>query len=329
MLWGAGIGLAGVQREMMSWLEATKLPFVSSWAGLGYFDNGAPNFLGQIGVYGNRGANFVLQNADAVIVVGSRLDNRQRSGNSKNFATNAAVHVVDVDIEELKKYRRDGYATSHLDFRSLPAVLSRLAQPSMDEAWLQYVAAMKARYYGQEVSTSARQSNTQSPYDVVRRINELVADDAIVIADTGATVCWVFQAFKVKKHSLFTAGGNSPMGYALPAAIGAKIADPTRQVVSINGDGGFHLNVQELQTIRHHNLNIAIVVMNTVATALSSSSRTAISAIAMTRRAMASAFRILAGWPQPTTCVTLASSASNRSSLIYSTAAGPSSSMSC
>ncbi len=132
----------------------------------------------------------------------------------------------------------------------------------MDDEWRQYVATMKHLYYGKEVSTSAQRLNTQSPYDVIRRFNELISDDAIVVADTGATVCWVHQAFRVKRHALFTAGGNSPMGYALPAAIGAKITCPGRQVVSISGDGGFHLNVQELQTIRHHNLNIVIVVMN-------------------------------------------------------------------
>ncbi len=126
VLWGAGIGLAGVEREVMAWLAATGIPFVASWAGLGSFDHDAPNFLGQIGVYGNRGANFVLQNADAVIVLGSRLDNRQRSGNAKNFAVGATVHSIDIDEEELKKYGADGYTTSCLDLRYLPGVLTRL-----------------------------------------------------------------------------------------------------------------------------------------------------------------------------------------------------------
>jgi acetolactate synthase-1/2/3 large subunit len=262
VLWGAGIGLAGVQQETLDWLLRAKIPFVSSWAGLTSFDNGAPNFIGQIGVYGNRGANFVLQNADAVIAIGSRLDNRQCSGNALNFAVGATVHVIDVDEQELRKFALLGYETSHLDFRKLPGVLTKLPPPKFDSEWLEYVGEMKDRYYGREESTSALRLNTLSPYDAIRRLNELVEDDAIIVADTGATVCWVHQAFKVKKHNLFTAGGNSPMGYALPAAIGAKIARPDRQVISINGDGGFHLNVQELQTLKHHNLDVAVVVMN-------------------------------------------------------------------
>lgn len=262
VLWGAGIGLAGVENEVADWLARTSLPFVSSWGGLTFFNHDHPGFLGQIGVYGNRGANFVLQNADTVLVLGSRLDNRQRSGNAKNFAIGATVHVFDVDEEELKKYRDDGYRTSRIDFTRLPAALSAVPSPSINPEWRDYVVEMKDRYFGKEVSTSATRLNTLSPFDVIRRINEIIANDAIVVADTGACVCWVHQAFKVKNHTLFTAGGNSPMGYGLPAAIGAKLVAPQRQVVSFNGDGGFQLNIQELQTLKHHNLDVAIVVMN-------------------------------------------------------------------
>lgn len=262
VLCGGGVGLAGKEAEVSAWLKKTGLPFVTSWAGLTFFDNAAPNFLGQIGVYGNRGANFALQNADAVVVLGSRLDNRQRSGNTANFAVGATVHVLDVDAEELKKYANDGYRTSFLDFRNLGEVLEQVETPPLADAWGGYVADMKGRYYGKESSSSAKRLNSLSPYDAVRRIQAAVDDDAIVVGDTGAAVCWLHQAFAVKSHTLFTAGGNSPMGYALPAAIGAKFEAPERQVVSYNGDGGFQLNLQELQVIRQHGLEIAVVIMN-------------------------------------------------------------------
>jgi acetolactate synthase-1/2/3 large subunit len=262
VLWGGGIGLSGVDRHVSDWLRDIGLPFVSSWGGLTYFDHDHPGFLGQIGVYGNRGANFVLQNADAVIVLGSRLDNRQRSGNPSNFAVGATVHVVDVDAEELKKYDNDGYRTTYVDFRLLPEILSELTPPALSDDWRNYASEMKNRFYGKETSTSAQRLNTLSPCDVIRRINEVVDRNAIVVGDTGAAVCWLHQAFKVKEHTLFTAGGNSPMGYALPAAIGAKFEAQDRQVISYNGDGGFQLNLQELQTIKHYDLDVTIVVMN-------------------------------------------------------------------
>jgi acetolactate synthase-1/2/3 large subunit len=141
-------------------------------------------------------------------------------------------------------------------------VLRDTSIPRPNNEWSDYIAEMKQRHYGRETSTSAARLNSLSPYDVVRRMNEIVAHDAIVIGDTGAAVCWLYQSFRVKEHTLFNPGGNSPMGYALPAAIGAKIRCPDRQVVSYNGDGGFHLNIQELQTIKHNNLDVAIVVMN-------------------------------------------------------------------
>lgn len=262
VLWGGGVAMAGAEKALSEWLAAHNMPFVASWAGLTGFNHDSPHFVGQIGVYGNRGANFVLQNADTIVVLGSRLDNRQRSGNPDNFARGAAVYVVDVDSEELRKYGGGRYHGIELNLAALPCVLPRLSAPRPTREWLDYVAEMKATYYGREVSTSASKSNSLSPYEVVRRLAEIADDDAIVAADTGAAVCWLHQAFPVKRHTLFTAGGNSPMGYALCAAIGAKLEAPERQVISYNGDGGMQVNIQELQTINRLGLDIAIVVMN-------------------------------------------------------------------
>ncbi|MDE2596718.1 MAG: thiamine pyrophosphate-binding protein [Sphingomonadales bacterium] len=262
VLWGGGIGFAGVQAPVAEWLARAGLPFVSSWAGLTYFDHDHPGFLGQTGVYGNRGANFAVQNADTVIVLGSRLDNRQRSGNPANWACGAKVVVVDVDEEELRKYAHDGYATVHMDLAALPAVLDTLPLPTPSAEWTSYVHDLRARYLGREQSASAQRHGSLSPYEAIRRLNAAMADDAIVANDTGAAVCWAHQAFKVKQHMFFTSGGNSPMGYSLPAAIGAKLVAPQRQVVSFNGDGGFQLNLQELQTVAARGLDIAVVVFN-------------------------------------------------------------------
>lgn len=262
VLWGGGVAMAGAEAALSDWLHHSGVPFVSSWAGITAFNHGHPGFVGQIGVYGNRGANFVLQNADAIIVLGSRLDNRQRSGNTDNFACGAVVHVIDVDDEELKKYGGGRYRTNQMNLKSLPGVLENLAPVALDPDWLSYVAEMRAEYHGSEASSTAQRLNTLSPYEFVRKLSAIVEPNAIVAADTGAALCWLHQAFHVKQHNLFTAGGNSPMGYALCAAIGAKLEAPGRQVISYNGDGGFQVNIQELQTIKHLDLDIAVVIMN-------------------------------------------------------------------
>src|SRR3977135_3542330 len=141
--------------------------------------------------------------------------------------------------------------------RRAPSCMGSRALRPLARSFAAYLPDMKSRYYGRETSTSAMRLNTISPYDVVRRINDVIARNAIVVGDTGAAVRWLHQAFKVKEHTLFTAGGNSPMGYGLPAAIGAKLAATDRQVVSYNGDGGFQLNIQELQRLKHYDLDVA------------------------------------------------------------------------
>lgn len=262
VLWGGGVAMAGAETTLANWLRRTRLPFVASWAGLSAFPHDHPGFLGQVGVYGNRGANFVVQNADAVIVLGSRLDNRQRSGNAANFAVGAKVHVLDVDEEEIRKYGGGQYTGTAIDLTALPLILEGLPPASPSAEWTRYVDEMRDRYRGSEKSSIATRLNTLSPYDIVRRLSELADPNAVVAADTGAAVCWLHQAFSIKEQTLFTAGGNSPMGYALCAAIGAKLTAPDRQVISYNGDGGMQVNIQELQTIKHLGLDIAIVIMN-------------------------------------------------------------------
>jgi acetolactate synthase-1/2/3 large subunit len=263
VLAGAGIGLAGAEEQVFAWLRNSGLPFVSSWNGLSYFDHDLPNYCGQIGVYGNRGANFLIQNCDRLLVLGSRLDNRQRSGDANSFASKARIHVIDVDGAEIDKYANNCHITgTRLDIAALPAVLDDLSVACGAPAWNEYVAEMKARYFGRCESTIASNQGTLSPYAAVQRINDLIDDDACVAVDTGATLCWVYQSFHRRRHALFTAGGNSPMGYALPAAIGAALYQPERQVVCCIGDGGLQLNIQELQTLRFHNLNVKIFVFH-------------------------------------------------------------------
>lgn len=262
ILFGAGVGLAGAEKSLSEWLKQTAIPFVSSWNGLTYFNHDINSYVGQIGVYGNRGANFVLQNADLILVFGSRFDNRQRSGNAKNFAPQAHVHAVDVDEEELKKSMADGYSVSHLNLSDLPAVLENLVRPQISNTWFDYVAEMKGRYFRQDISTFAAAHGTMSPYAAIPRINEIIAENAIVPVDTGANLCWIFQSFHRTKQLLMTAGGNSPMGYSLPAAIAAAFRGTQRQVICFIGDGGLQMNIQELQTVRHYGLDIKIFVFN-------------------------------------------------------------------
>ena len=262
VLFGAGVGLAGAESGVESWLNSKGLPFVASWNALTYFNHEAKGYLGNIGVYGNRGANFALQSADRILVLGSRLDNRQRSGDTDAFGLNAKFLVVDVDDQELAKYPKGKYSTISMDLRHISKILDGVAVPRGTDAWAAFVHEMKGKYFGKYPSTTAEEHGTLSPYWAVQSINRAVAQDAIVIADDGANLCWVFQTFHRTKQTLYTAGGNSPMGYSFPAAIGAAIQNPGRQVVAFTGDGSMQMNIQELQTLKYNDLNVKVVILN-------------------------------------------------------------------
>lgn len=263
VLFGAGIGLAGVEKQVESWLVKNNIPYVSSWNGTTYFNHDNKNFFGNIGVYGNRGANFILQNADRLLVLGSRLDNRQRSGNTKNFAISAKVLVVDVDGEELKKYKVDNYETIHLNLKNFPEVANKISlEKNHSEGWAAYTSKMKKKYFGIDASKFAKENKTLSPYLVVQKINKMIADDAIVVADDGANLCWVFQIFHRTNQIIYTAGGNSPMAYSFPAAIGAALHKPEKQIIAFTGDGSFQMNIQELQTVFHYKLPVKLFILN-------------------------------------------------------------------
>jgi acetolactate synthase-1/2/3 large subunit len=263
VLVGAGVGLAGASDAVMEWLDSQGLWFVSSWSGMSYFNHEQATYCGHIGVYGNRGANYLLQNCDTLLVLGSRLDNRQRSGNPKQFAPAAKVLVVDIDVEELKKYAADGYCTREFNLSGLSQVLDGCTIEAGSEKWSDYVMRCKLRYLWSPICDAAHLSVGEvSPYAAVVRLNAVMDRDAVVVSDCGANLCWVYQVFKRTGQTLYTAAGNSPMGYSLCAAIGAALVAGGRQVVCFIGDGGFQMNIQELQTVVHYKLPIKIVILN-------------------------------------------------------------------
>ena len=264
VLFGAGVGLAGAEKETETWLIDRKIPFVSSWNGMTYFNHETPNYCGNIGVYGNRGANFLIQNCDRLLVLGSRLDNRQRSGNASSFAKSARVLVIDIDDEELTKYQNNpNYEPGlHFDLSQLNPILVDIKTPFQSDSWVKYWKETKEKYFGKIASTIPEKYGTISPLEAVRKINSFIPRNSIVVADDGANLCWVFQSFFRTEQTIYTAGGNSPMGYAFPASIGAAIYNRERRVIAFTGDGSMQMNIQDLQTMKFNDLDIKLIILN-------------------------------------------------------------------
>ncbi len=258
---GAGLGLSGTARLAQEFCEESGIPYLSSWGGMPFLDRDRQHYFGSLGVYGNRIANLAVQSADRIVGLGTRLDNRQRTGNPSGFAPFAQLLVVDIDGEELGKFAAESnYSTMKYDLADLAVALPPASGRERRTDWAAELVAARDQLAG--FGKPAEVSAGVSPYSAVPVVQSRMRDDAIVVADCGANLCWVYQSWGPGKQHIFTAGGNSPMGYSLPAAIGAQIARPDCQVVCFIGDGGLQMNIQELQTIVHYGLPIQLVILN-------------------------------------------------------------------
>ena len=255
---GAGAALSGVAPKIQDWCERNHIPYVSSWGALTYLDRSRDLYFGSLGVYGARCANWLVQAADNLIVFGSRLDNRQRTGNPRGFAPFAKITVFDVDMEEIKKYGDlENYNGIQYDLTDVNSILVDI---SCNISWPESAKKMKSKM--SEGFDRAVKEEEFNPYTAVRIAQSKFEKNAIVVSDCGANLCWVYQSYLPDSSFLFTAGGNSPMGYSLPAAIGAQLLNPDKKVYCFIGDGGLQMNIQELQTIVAYNLPITIFVQN-------------------------------------------------------------------
>ncbi len=262
---GAGIKLAQAEEKFSAFIATLNVPVVSTWSGIDILPHDHPLYVGQFGVYGNRAANFAVQNSDFLISLGSRLDTRQTGGQPKTFAREAFKIVVDIDKAELDKQWVVADIAIHADVNNFLSALNLASQsiPFPDFTDWQSICLKWKHRYPTVLPEYYNQRGSVNSYVFIKALSEKLPSHSIIIPDQGGNLTWTIQGFQVKKgHQLFSAFGNSPMGYALPASIGAAFADPTANVICIDGDGGFQLNIQDLQTIRHYNLPIKIFILN-------------------------------------------------------------------
>lgn len=263
VLLGGGVRLSGRADLMPGILEALGVPAVSTWCALDVLETTSPWYVGAIGRAGNMSANRAIRESDYVVALGTRFATKAII-TEKNFAPKATLVAVDIDKGEME----DGLVHVHrrLNFDLgdfLPALKSRAgghASPARNE-WLSDVHALKDRCL--VTDNTPPDSGFVNPYKFTKVLSEELPAESIIVGDTGTNLCWVAQAYVAKSGQRFiTSWGNSPMGYALPGAIGAKLASPNSTVVAINGDGGMLMNIQELQTIVVNDIDVKIFVMN-------------------------------------------------------------------
>ena len=265
ILVGAGVKIAKVEKKFRALAEALGYPVVCSWSAIDVFPHSHPLFVGQIGIYGNRGANFLIQNADLILSVGSRLDTRQISGNAKSFGRVAKKIIVDIDKYEISKGRvipDVAIAADAKDFTlEMLRVVGKISKPDIND-WLARARDWKINYPAC-LPKYYNEKKTVNPYVFLEILSEELTKDDVITLDIGAVMAWAMQTIKIKDgQRMFSQCGHASMGYGVPAAIGAAFATGRKRIICLVGDGGMQMNIQELQTIVHNKLPIKIFVVN-------------------------------------------------------------------
>lgn len=261
ILAGAGILFSQATKELKSFAEKYELPVVNTLLGLGSFPGSNPLSLGMGGMHGTYAANMALYEADLLINVGARFDDRL-TGNLAHFAPYAKVAHIDIDPAEIGKNVATEIPVVADAKRALESLLkSRISMPDHAE-WKAHVMKNKLDYPLWHNDSS----DFIAPQYVVKKIHELTKGKAIVTTDVGQHQMWAAQFYTLDEPNRWvTSGGLGSMGFGFPSAIGAQLGRPEELVVSISGDGGFQMNMQELILLKQWKLPIKIIILNNAA----------------------------------------------------------------
>jgi acetolactate synthase I/II/III large subunit len=260
ILAGHGITLSGAGTQVVALAERRQIPIAVTLLGIGSVPASHPLNLGMMGMHGEAWVNDAIQQADLIIAIGMRFDDRT-TGNVRTYATGARKIHVDIDPSELNKIVQVEVAIAG-DARSVVEQWLPHVAPLPRSAWREHIAALKRDAAGRDIKNLSDDGRLHAAH-VLHDLWQLTDGRAVVVSDVGQHQMWEAQYFKHDRpRSLITSGGLGTMGFALPAAIGAKIACPDAEVWVVVGDGGFQMTMGELATIVQERLDINIAVIN-------------------------------------------------------------------
>ena len=258
LILGWGIHLAHAEKEAHDFAQRTGVPVVATWGAADLFNWDHPLYVGTFGTHGTRPANWAVQNADIVLSVGSRLDTKATGSPASDFARNAQVTMVDIDQAEIDKFKRLGREVTGIRMDAKQFLQAESNRPVECPQWIDRIAKWKRDY---PIVLPEYHKQADNPYVFIDKLSDMVRADDTIVSDTGCPVGWMAQAFRFKGQRFYHAWNNTPMGYGLPAAIGAAFATGGR-VILVTGDGGLSVNVTEMATLARHQLPVKIILFN-------------------------------------------------------------------
>ena len=255
LYFGGGVGIARAERALRAFAARTRIPSVATLKGLGAIPTDDFGFLGMMGMHGMRAANIAIDNADLLICVGARFDDRA-TGKLDTFATRAKVIHIDGDPAEIGKLRTPEVGISG----DISDVLDRLTAVPADTASWNVQCANQKQMWAQRYDAPG--AGVYAPA-LLKELSEAAGDSAIFTCDVGQHQMWVAQHCRFSRpQAHLTSAGLGTMGYGIPAGIGALLADPDATVITVSGDGSIMMNIHELATLRRYRLPLKIVLLD-------------------------------------------------------------------
>jgi len=254
---GGGVIHAGASHQAVMLAEQASMPTTMTLMALGAMPVDHPLSIGMLGMHGAKYTNYILEEADLLVCVGARFDDRA-IGKAAQFCPNAKIVHIDIDPSELDKIK-SAHVGINGDVAEVLEQLMPRVEVKLRKRWLSHVEGLKSRFPLEMPDVE----NPRSHYGIVQAVANALDDNAVISTDVGQHQMWVAQAYPFRRpRQWLTSGGLGTMGFGVPAAIGAALAEPDRTVVCFSGDGSLKMNIQEMATMAEEDLNVKIVLMN-------------------------------------------------------------------
>ena len=262
ILVGQGVLLSKAENELIKFSEITGIPLASTLLGLSAVSCDHKNYVGYLGMHGNYGPNVKTNEADLIIAIGMRFDDRV-TGDTTKYAVNAKIIHIEIDPSEINKIIKTDVAIN-ADAKEALIDLNKIVKKNSHEKWINEFRKCDKLEFDKIINKEINGSYDKlSMAEVIHKISEFTKGKSIIVTDVGQHQMVASRYYKFKEpNSNITSGGLGTMGFALPAAMGSKIGNPNRDVIAVIGDGGIQMTIQELATISQYNIKVKILILN-------------------------------------------------------------------